>query len=159
MMTPAVSAAALDPSPLPMGMSLSISRSMGSSVPPTSAATARAVCQIRLSSLVEIQAESRPAGGIRRVSGRGARGTRDKSRAPSRARRSRVRDWRSMPGRESANRRGDPHPFKVTLRPSRQDVYTDSRTRARGSLPRRRTTACGRIRWRRRNQGTGARRE
>lgn len=54
------SAAALEPMPLPSGMPLSTSISTGVSVAPVSRATSSAVCQIMLSSPVEISSASRP---------------------------------------------------------------------------------------------------
>ena len=60
MTTPAVRAAALDPMPLPTGMSLSISNWTAGMLMRWLAATARLVCQIRLSGPVEMQPASRP---------------------------------------------------------------------------------------------------
>ena len=60
MTTPAVSAAALDPSPLPRGMSFSISSRPAAASTRVSRATASAVCQIRLSSSAEMRLASRP---------------------------------------------------------------------------------------------------
>ena len=62
--TPAVSAAALDPMPLPMGMSLWISSSIGGMTQPWRSATETAVCQIRLSAPVGMEAASRPSARI-----------------------------------------------------------------------------------------------
>ena len=59
--TPAVSAAALDPNPLPSGIWLSISSSIGGMVRSRSAAIRTAVCQIRLSSPLEIERRVAPA--------------------------------------------------------------------------------------------------
>src|SRR5579875_2290922 len=63
MTTPAVTAAALEPNPLPSGMSLEISSSSGVRAPQRTAA-----CQLRLSSPQEMSPASRPLARIRRVS-------------------------------------------------------------------------------------------
>src|SRR5579871_1191193 len=79
--TPATNAAALDPRPLPSGISLSISSASGGRVSPTSRATASAVCQIRLSSAVEIFSTSRPRVWITSFSARSNRHVRYKPSA------------------------------------------------------------------------------
>jgi hypothetical protein len=55
---------ALDPRPLPRGIWLWMRRSMGGMVMRMSRATASAVCQIRLSTPVEILSASRPSASI-----------------------------------------------------------------------------------------------
>ena len=59
-MTPAVSAAALEPKPLPMGISLLMVSWTGGKARCARAATVSAVFQIRLSSLAGIRWQSRP---------------------------------------------------------------------------------------------------
>src|SRR6185312_13416861 len=61
MITPAVMAAALEPSPLPRGISLVMARSTAGSVRFARDATESAVCQMRLSSAFEMRAASRPS--------------------------------------------------------------------------------------------------
>ena len=61
MATPATSAAALEPNPLPTGISFSIDRSMGGNSRRCARATVSAVCQIRFDASVGIESTSRPA--------------------------------------------------------------------------------------------------